>query len=674
MAIRWQIPFAPLRSRTVYTINIYDDDYSGTPAVLTGAAQPMETQEVDSEDFFLPVRTQSGYIRIVDNGKTNAGVAFDWKELVPETATSRQVTLTNSSGTELWRGYLQPQTFSGRLYEATQEREFPICCPLRVLEGVEVDASVREIKNFAYLLRQILDNTGWQWDNIYFSGTADMLYDWLRRKIDWMNFLEEDQNHSIVAKYNYYELLEEMCRFFGWTCRTFGANIYFLSPDEKFYSAMVRIGEQDLDLLVEDGTPQVQEIADYYTLDLDDDIYASVKQDVELVRGVKKVTLTADINKQEVIMKIPYSKIEERYKTNAPTDYQYGTTGHHFILNSPDYTYGSRYKLPDMIIETSGLSDSLNHGASFLVQEYYEGALTYKHNYNWSTSLKVKGQFFWYSPLFRMYSIAPHNYDHGVFVISAGSSQVFTTTTRNEYTGNGKLFCTLSIGNKWWNGTSWQDTNVGFEIPIGREGQPEGTGSGSIITNRALNGPYNAYEGYGIPIDSAMGGIVDFQISGVDLDNTHSQDESVELTNLEMKFVRMKTYAPYSDRDENIYTWENQVPFTDEISLDTIFATNNGNALGLGIIMNRGGAYASSLYYAYPDGDGVERPEAHLVERIGTYNNNVKKVAILEVRTDELPITPATIVSLPWGTGDGYPISISHQWRDDVTMLKIMEI
>lgn len=674
MAIRWKIPFAPIRSSTVYTINIYDDDYSGTPAVLTGAAQPMETEETNTEDFFLPVRTQSGYIRIVDNGKTNAGVAFDWKELVPETATSRQVTLTDSSDTELWRGYLQPQTFSGRLYEATQEREFPICCPLRVLEGVEVDASIREIKNFAYLLRQILDATGWQWDGIYFSGTADMLYDWLRRKIDWMNFLEEDQNHSIVAKYNYYELLEEMCRFFGWTCRTAGDAIYFLSPDEKFYSAMVCIREQDLDLLVDDGTPQVQEIADYYTLDLDDDIYASVKQDVELLRGAKKVTLTADINKQEVIVDLPYSDIEDMYKERTPQDQVYGTNGHYLILNYPDYVYAASYTFEDLLIETSGISGSINRGASFRVQEWFEGNLNYKHNYNWSTVLYVQGDT-GSTVLFKMQSRIPHNYDHGVFAISAAVAQVFIASgSKQEYIANGKLICKLAIGSKWWDGSAWSTTETTFELPIGKEGSTDGTGQGQVIDNRVLNGPYNAYEGHGIPIGTSMGGIVTFEIYGVQLTNPHQQVPALEITNLEMKFVRMKTYAPYSDRDENVYTWENQVPFTDDISLDTIFATNNGNALGLGIIMNRGGAYASSIYYAYIDGDGAERPEAHLVERIGTYNNNVKKVAILEVRTDEVPITPATIVSLPWGTGDGYPVSISHQWRDDVTTLKIMEI
>lgn len=662
----------PVRSSTTYTVNIYDDGYSGDPVTLIPANQPLETQEADDEDMFIPIRTQTGYVSTEDIGKDADGNPFNWKQLMPSNDKSRKVILMDNSSHELWRGYLQPQTFSGHPYENIQERKFPVRCPLQVLKGVEVDATVRDIKNFAYLLNEIIVATGYDYDAIIFSGTVDMVKERLLYKIDWMNFLEENQEGDIVAKYDYYQLLEEVCRFYGWTCRTYKTNIYFLSPDEEFYTDMTVLRMQDLETLADGTDVQLQTTGYYSGIDIEDEIYASTDQELTIHRGARKVTLEADINKQEVIVKIPYDKIEARYKTNTPTDYQYGTTGHHFILNSPDYTYGSRYKLPDMIIETSGLSNSLNYGASFLVQEYYEGALTYKHNYNWSTSLKVKGQFFWQSPLFRMYSIAPHNYDHGVFVISAGSSQVFTTTTRNEYTGNGKLFCTLSIGNKWWNGTSWQDTNVGFEIPIGREGQPEGTGSGSIITNRALNGPYNAYEGYGIPIDSAMGGIVDFQISGVDLDNTHSQEESVELTNLEMKFVRMKSYSEYNDRQSNIYTKENTSEFTDEISIDTIFATNNGNALGIGIVMNEDGSYCDSMHYDYEIGDDDERPEQHLVDRIAAWNESVKNVGTFEIRTELLDVSPEDIVEWPFG-GIGYPVAISHKWRENVTICKIME-
>ena len=72
MAIHWQIPFKSLRSGTLYTVNIYDADYTdSTPVVLKGGAQPFTTQEDDNDDLFTPVRTQTGYLRIVDDGKTS---------------------------------------------------------------------------------------------------------------------------------------------------------------------------------------------------------------------------------------------------------------------------------------------------------------------------------------------------------------------------------------------------------------------------------------------------------------------------------------------------------------------------------------------------------------------------------------------------------------------------
>ena len=78
MAIHWQIPFRSLRTNTLYTVNIYDASYSGDPVILKGGEKPFTTQEDDNEDQFAPVRTQSGYIRIVYDGKDAAGNAFNW--------------------------------------------------------------------------------------------------------------------------------------------------------------------------------------------------------------------------------------------------------------------------------------------------------------------------------------------------------------------------------------------------------------------------------------------------------------------------------------------------------------------------------------------------------------------------------------------------------------------
>ena len=122
MAIHWQIPFKSLRSGTDYVVNIYDSDYSGNAIVLDGGAQPFVTQEDDNDDEFAPIRTQTGYIRIIDHDVAADGVTpFNWKDLVPVSATSRPVTLTTGD-TVVWRGYMQPQTFSGTLFGNPQQR------------------------------------------------------------------------------------------------------------------------------------------------------------------------------------------------------------------------------------------------------------------------------------------------------------------------------------------------------------------------------------------------------------------------------------------------------------------------------------------------------------------------------------------------------------------------
>ena len=69
-----------------------------------------------------PIRTQSGYLRIVDDGYAADGVTpFNWKDLIPATDISRPVTLT-ANGTVIWQGFMQAQDFGSVLYGNPQER------------------------------------------------------------------------------------------------------------------------------------------------------------------------------------------------------------------------------------------------------------------------------------------------------------------------------------------------------------------------------------------------------------------------------------------------------------------------------------------------------------------------------------------------------------------------
>ena len=71
MAKNYSITFKSLRAGTVYTLNIGGG--SGAAVPLKGGAQPFVTQEDDSDDQFAPIRTQSGYIRIIDDARDANG-------------------------------------------------------------------------------------------------------------------------------------------------------------------------------------------------------------------------------------------------------------------------------------------------------------------------------------------------------------------------------------------------------------------------------------------------------------------------------------------------------------------------------------------------------------------------------------------------------------------------
>ena len=120
MAKNYTIQFKSLRAGTTYIVNIGGG--TGTPVQLKAGANPFITQEDDDDDMFTPIRTQSGYLRIVDDGYAADGVTpFNWKDMIPATDISRPVTLTaipagQSTGTVVWQGFMQAQDFGSVLY------------------------------------------------------------------------------------------------------------------------------------------------------------------------------------------------------------------------------------------------------------------------------------------------------------------------------------------------------------------------------------------------------------------------------------------------------------------------------------------------------------------------------------------------------------------------------
>lgn len=678
----WILPFKSF-SGTDYEVRIGGSSGNVT---LTGAGKPISTGEAN-EDVFAPVVTQSGYVRIVDLTDSM------WRTIVPTSALSRPVTLIQKSGNVnkvMWVGYLSAENYGSDYLVKPLEHDFPLVCPLTVLESFDIVPNDGDIVNFGWLLDYIFSKLDINWQNVYFQGT-DIL-EWLRKKVMWSNFCDIDEDGNVTGKYNCLEVLTEVCKFWGWSCRLHGQDIWFCSPDDSIIAGngFTRMDFQGLTIIGTGGTPSTSTVSSSMLV-MTDAMFASASNTEESHRGIKKATVKADINKQDYFVDVDFSHIKDRYRSEAVTQETLGTDFYHF-LKYYDPTVDREYDMGDFILETHAINS--DYYSSFVIEEYFSGNISTKHNYNFDTSLRMNGEYFifydWFPVPIVIRSKSSYNFDHGVFVISGDTFKKEVTSEYKTRVGVGNLYVRLRIGDLHWAGSAWAEVPADWErvqpfaIPIGVENPPpleqgEPEGIGKIITNRNLTDPVDAYEGYGIPLTDAIGnrigGKIILEIIAVDFRWTNPGSRfSLWFNSLKMSFARNTSYEEGNDKSSNTYTASSNAIFTDSRDEQVIFATDNNNKLGWGIIMNPDNTYCTNVHYSTGQGSDTERPEQHLVDRMAAFGNKVRFFIKSQLRFDKTgDITPGYLVKEILGEF-AYPVSIRHEWSDDRVDVDMIEI
>ena len=673
----YTISFKSLRAGTVYTLNVGsgNDDVA-----LKGAAQPFVTQEDDDEDMFTPIRTQSGYLRIVDDGSV---AGFNWKDLVPLTAFGKPVALMDGN-TVVWQGYIQTQTFSGELYGGTQEREYPVICPLSVLEAKEPSVVERDTKSFAYLLWTILSaaqTTGIvEFDNIYFQGGADART-WLQTKIDWKNFHSTDSDGVVSAKYSMYQILEDVCTFWGWTCRTQGKDVYFTCADDRTEQNFLQVTLAQLETL----GANTGSVISRTSVSLSGDIFASRDNEDYIINGPSRAVVTADVNKQKTVMQF------------APKAYenQMDAGGYTWVQGEDDLT--GFFTTPIVGgLPTSGLtteelvarSFAIGSGSGFCRRQIFEStestdaekvdaivlALKCVKNTSSQSGWSLDNQI-------EIDTVYPMDYTGGSFRFTGS---LFVGCKR--YTDGNELHMRFGIGSdrnhaKWWymdpipNGG---DISCGWNGTVNRFiARLEG---GNIISTAAYH--INAagiltnvdFKSSTIPApDSGGYGRLFIDIIGCGVENFTIGDFSVEFSREKTKIptnvhaVRPRVMKESRDTSHE-YTAVNWNQSKDEWSADCIFASDNNLEYGYGLLLNATGGYVATVPYSNDN----EHPEQHLADRVSKYWANSKRKLMTDLRYNLIPaIRPSNLVSMNSATF--YPASISHDWRNDEVTIGLME-
>jgi len=212
------------------------DDNSSTVA-LTPAAEPFTTSIQESDDIFTPIRSSNGYIRIVvDNVESIA-------DLVGAAPKDRAVYLSVNSNAR-WKGFLACESFTQAWDRGPIEIELPVVSPLEVARGIYPSAALDNLGyiNFAQFLVNMNTalgvgfTTGLAWSRFYFPVLSETP-DTLQYQFDMKNYataIDKNTKHEVAS---YYEILEDICKLFGWQAIEYENDLVFLAADKKCYES-----------------------------------------------------------------------------------------------------------------------------------------------------------------------------------------------------------------------------------------------------------------------------------------------------------------------------------------------------------------------------------------------------------------------------------------------------
>ena len=684
---------------------------------LTGAPHTITVEEDDDEDMFLPVRTESGYIRIIDTGTDVNGQTFDWHSLIPTSAVSNYVELWNiDDGEVVWRGFMKPQTFQGDLNIYPQERSFPIVGVLNVLESYDFTVTETEPFNLACVLYKIFHDLApynvysnlsyFAFQGIDVVGGYGIESDgWLYQRLPQMAFYELDDDGNRKAKYNCFEVLENFCKFFGYTCRSGADSVWFCAPSQVIAGAGFTSITLDDMAHVADG-----QSVQYGNLQFNTYTFPESFVDMEnteiVVQGISKANVAQDVGLvDDNILELDTDGMTNVLnETPGVTFYSnnYGDYGKHFFvptapgsvrMETAQDTYIDRYTYNDLVIDIPLYGDpqsSLYSNAKLRFDDWTDD-IRQKLEFEWTPSFRLLfTEWPWAYPAIIIRNKTIRLYSDGIFCITGKSRIDVSQNGHAIYNGAGEALLSFRVGNKYYDPNVQRfratQTPITFVMKIG--GFQSANGEGQIPNTREFdpssstvidNNPYPPYKGCGVPTGSSvLFGEVEIAIYAFNLINASSifpdNNYFVDFTSFDVKFVRSRAAGEFTDKDTNEYTYTTGLNFNNDKKVETIFSTDAKNGFGNNILINASGRYTQNLSYTGEYGGSYEIPGQQLADEIGSYYSRPRR--IIETNQRMSMFYAALIMQRKYAYNGKtyYPLSIKRDWQDDVLTIKMIDL
>lgn len=512
----YTVPFATL-DNVPCVVEIEKDGYMGESTELTAGATPF-TVDIDSEEFlYVPTRFSSAKLQIVGSDYLQSLFSTAYREY--------RVTL-RKDGEITWCGFVKPELYTQDYTSETFVLEIECMSAMSVLEFIDytIEGESKEFVSLWRILQRCISTSMGQYSSIYIpyvyasskatysSGGENVMES---MTVSEQDFFDEDDKPMKVK-----EVLEEVCKFFNWTCVDWRGDLYFVDVDHSgiYHKYDITLNDKI------DG--QVNELL------IQDIGFAGANHAMDILPGYNKVSVKCS---NYVVGQIFPDEDLDRLRPYTSQDKQLGNK-----VTAKRFYYPDTYHLYHYSPSGGALSNEQFEGYKNN-PDAMMGAMIIKRceykiidgepdisNYNWEDLIQVRrgtlkndGTYTWLGrdPILTFESQLPvAAYSDGAVAINcsvqitANDDLSADNKTRNGYV---RALCEFSIGKHYYNGREFVNNSKTerFEVKFPLTGIAGG-GFASIENTKKLSQPYDGLTGYVIelPEGKPLTGEVKFKI------------------------------------------------------------------------------------------------------------------------------------------------------------------
>ena len=724
----YQVPFQSLAG-TQYMVYILEKgNTQGTITTLTGAASPFVTSEDYDDNIYIPIRKQTGYLRVID--ETSDGSLLE--NLMPVNNTQKMVKLVTGTwnndftaftdGNVQWQGFLCAEAFTQPWDNQKKVLEFPVKSVLAALEDVQIpDYYAGDETRCATILtravQSLLGPSVTPYSDLYIVDDAAYRNNWLIIRVMWGAFFSEQtienegSNYTQIIGGSYYDALSAICSTFGLSARENGTIIYFAHYDVNtpFKCEVLRYTWTNVQYIASELPYSLTiESSDIPSADMltslifkDNDNHAGFSP------GARNAIVTLNLGGLSLNINLPNTEetpdepVEfvlhtgklyiqphgPRTESEVFSYYEYkrnqlqGTSTYEDTENAT--VYNGYYAIPyydaswslfagafpirwfyQENTERIVLKNGLYLNTQYRQSQDTPGSITMAEMYQIDSPIGIDSSDGWIRIDFKWLNII-WNITLGKYLFTDAAS-FYRADVKSEIT-----MC-LRIGDKWWNGSNWvsngstSSTRFFFNVK-----------NDTIVTNKTSDINVDEEGGYFIPISEPLSGSVSFFILNfVPVTTVYSNYEHYEycyshiLYDLSIKHLRPISIVA-SERTKNTYRQEIlQSGFKDDKIIELSIGTFNNNTPSVVFLKQNTTDYLDIVTYHTTTSTTDVRPEIHLLNRMAVQYNQVRRTFIgIIQRGIEVMKTRYTYLGRKF-----MGIKKQTDWRNDVEEVKFIEV